>query len=235
MLKDRKRPYLRHSPRSGIGLKSTSLVILAALHGFLLAMSLVCVGCAGQTVGTLRVSEGIGKSYENGTLILAEVGVGLTRWQTLERFGPEDLHAAGLSESDVKSGMAVMAVFVTPWAQTQRGLTPELAFSTVKGLYALVNKSVADSLATINTCDRGICKNGGDAVAVRVLRKPSDSTGITGLYVVDSIVEPANVHGDCFYVTRGWRKALYCKSLDNSGWEWDDNVFVKRPGIAFRN
>jgi hypothetical protein len=205
---------------------------VAASHGFLLAISIICVGCAGQTVGTLRVSEGIGKSYEDGTLILAEVSVRLTRWQTLERFPPEDLHAAGLRESDVKNGMAVTAVFVTPWAQTQRGLAPELAFSTIKGLYALVNSSVATTLTTISTCDTGGCKNGGDAVAVRVLRKPSDSTGKTGLYVVDSVVEPATVQGDCSYVTRGWRKALYCKSLDFSGWKWDDDVFVKRPDTA---
>jgi hypothetical protein len=133
----------------------------------------------------------------------------------------------------VKYGKTVTSVFVTHWAQTQRGISSELAFSTVKGLYALVNNS-ADSLDMISTCDRGICKNGGDAVAVRVLRKSSDSTGITGLYVVDSIVEPANVQGDCSYVTRGWRKALYCKSLDSSGCEWNDDVFVKRSGTAIR-
>ena len=208
---------------------------VAASHRFLLVISIVCVGCAGQTMGTLRVSEGIGKSYEEGTLILAEVSVGLTRWQTLERFTPDDLHAAGLRETDVKNGMAVTAVFVTPWAQTQGGLTPELTLSTVKGLYALVNNSVSDTLTTISTCDRGSCKYGGDAVAVRVLRKPSDNTGKTGLYIVDSVVEPATVQGDCSYVTRGWRKALYCKSLESSGWKWDDDVFVKRPDTTIKN
>jgi hypothetical protein len=184
---------------------------------------LACTGCGQLLTGTFRVSEGIGRPQDEGTLILAEVNVALTREQALARFRPADFRAAGLSETEVTEGTAV---FVSPYRQRQTPLVP------AQGLFALVKLDAA-SLDVRRSCGGRGCSYGGDAVAVRVLKRPSEGVGAPGvLYVVEAVVEPASVQGDCYYVPRRGREALHCKSLDSKGWEWNEDVFVKRPGPA---
>lgn len=138
------------------------------------------------------------------TLILAEVIVPLTRQQTLERFRPADLQAAGLKEADVKEGTAGLALHAAP----DRALPRRRALRACQTRRRIVSSPA--------TCGPRGCSYGGAAVAIRVLRGPS-ATGAAGLYVVDSVVEPADVKGDCFYVPRDTRQSLHCKSLDSQG------------------
>jgi hypothetical protein len=189
----------------------------------LLAAVLFIAGCGQHLTGSFRISEGVGGPQDEGTLILTEVIVPLSRQQAMERFRPADLEAAGLTEADVKDGTVV---FVSPYRQRQTALFP------ADGLYAFV-KSGAGSLSSPTSCGPRGCSYGGAAVAIRVLRG-SSAAGASGLYVVDSVVEPADVKGDCFYVPRDTRQSLHCKSLDSQGWQWDGDLFVKRPASAAR-
>jgi hypothetical protein len=195
----------------------------AAFRLALLAAILVCAGCGQHLTGYLRVSEGVGTPKQEGTLILVEVITPLTREQALAQFRAADLQAAGLKDADVQYGTAV---FVTPYRQTQTALFP------AQGLYALVNVNAGSLDSGASTCGQGGCSYGGDAVAIRVAKRPAGGTGEPVLYIVESIVEPRSVQGDCYYVPRGGRRALYCKSLDSKGWEWDEDLFVKRPSAA---
>jgi hypothetical protein len=200
----------------------------AAVRLALLAAILAFAGCGQHLTGTLRVSEGLGRSQQEGTLILVEVITPLTREQALAQFRPADLQAVGLKESDVGAGTAV---FVTPYRQHQTAFVP------AQGLYALVRLNAESLDSGASSCgQRGYigCSYGGDAVAIRVAKKPAGGAGEPVLYVVESIVEPRSVHGDCYYVPRGARQALYCKSLESKGWEWQEDLFVKRPGATAR-
>ena len=169
----------------------------------------------------MRITEGLGTPQQEGTLILVEVITPLTREQALARFRPADLQEAGLKESDVQAGTAV---FVSPWRQTQTTLAP------AQGLYALVNLNAGKLDSGRSTCTQHGCSYGGDAVAIRVVKRPPGGAGEPVLYVVERIVEPRSMQGDCGYVPRGNRQALYCKSVDGEGWEWQEELFVKRPG-----
>ena len=195
----------------------TRILILTA------ALLVICTGCGQLLTGTFRVSEGIGKVHEEGTLILAEVVVELTREQTLTRFSSSDLQAVRLAEPEIKNGSGV---FVSPFKQRQTALSP------ADGIFALVAPST--SLDPRQRCGPQGCSYGGDAVAIRVVKKVLEGRGSSGLHVIEAVVEPASVQGDCSYVPRGRRLALHCKSLDHQGWEWDDDVFVKRPTATFR-
>lgn len=197
---------------------------LAAFRVALLIAIIACAGCGQLLTGSLRVSEGLGRPQQEGTLILVEVITPLTREQTLAQFRPADLQAAGLKESDVQVGTAV---FVSPYKQRQSALSP------AQGLYALVSLNAESLDSGRSGCfSQGGCSYGGDAVAIRVAKRPPGGVGQPVLYVLDSIVEPRSVTGDCYYVFRGSRQALYCKSLDSKGWEWQGDLFVKRPGTA---
>jgi hypothetical protein len=196
--------------------------------------------------GRLNVSEGIETPQQEGTLILVEVITPLMPDQVLARFRPVDLQAVGLKESDVSYGTAV---FVSSWAQSQSRVSP------AKGLYALVNLNAEspDSGASTSLragerwsavndelllwretfCSRYEgCSYGGAAVAIRVVKRPAGGAGEPMLYVVESVVEPRLLQGDCQYVPRGIRRALHCTSLDSKGWEWQGDLFVKRPDAA---
>jgi hypothetical protein len=189
----------------------------------LLTAILAFAGCGQHLTGTLRVSEGLGTPQQEGTLILVEVITPLTREQALVQFREADLQAAGLKEADVMLGTAV---FVSSYAQRQTALSP------AQGLYALVNLNAGSLDSGASTCSQGRCSYGGDAVAIRVAKRPAGGTGEPVLYIVESVVEPSSVKGDCSYVPRGGRRALHCKSLDSKGWEWQGNLFVKRPGAT---
>jgi hypothetical protein len=203
---------------------SRHLEVSAVFRLALLAAILVCAGCGQHLTGTLRVSEGLGTPQQEGTLILVEVITPLKREQALGLFRSVDFQAAGLKESDVSDGTAV---FVSPWQQRPT------AFSPAEGLYALVSPSAGSLDSGASSCNpRGGCSYGGDAIAIRVAKKPAGGAGEPMLYIIESIVEPRSIQGDCYYVPRGSRQALYCKSLDSKGWEWQGDVFVKRPGAS---
>lgn len=193
----------------------------AVLGPILLAAILAIAGCSHR--GELRVSEGIGTPMQEGTLMLVEVITPLTRERALELFRAVDLEAAALKESDVTAGTAV---FVSPWKQRSGKLSPS------QGLYALVGPAAGSLDSGPSHCSLlgGCASYGGDAVAIRVLKRPPGGAGEPVLYVVERIIEPRRVTGDCYYDARGSRQALHCKSLDAVGWEWQGDVFVKRPG-----
>lgn len=189
---------------------------------FLLLVVLVLAGCASQPAGTLglQVSEGIGTTQDEGTLIVMEVITPLTREQTLQRFRPSDLQAVGLNEEEVRYGTAV---FASPWHQRSGALFP------ARGVFALVRPDLASPINSgASICGARGCSYGGDAVAVRVVKKWSAGVS-SGLYVVDAVVEPRSVQGDCAYTGVDGQRALYCKSLKAAGWEWKDALFIKRP------
>ena len=188
----------------------------------LLLVVLLSAGCAGQPAGTLglQVSEDIGTAQDEGTLIVMEVITPLTREQALQRFRPSDLQAAGLNEAEIRYGTAV---FASPWHQRSSALFP------ARGVFALVKPDLASPLNSgASTCGSRGCSYGGDAVAIRIVRKSSEGTS-SGLYVVDAVVEPRSVQGDCAYTGVDGHRALYCKSLEAAGWEWKDALFIKRP------
>ena len=188
----------------------------------LLLVVLVSAGCASQPAGTLglQVSEGIGTPQDEGTLIVMEVITPLTREQALQRFRPPDLQAAGLNEAEVRYGTAV---FASPWHQRSSALSP------ARGVFALVKPDLASPINSgASTCGSRGCSYGGDAVAVRVVKRPSEGAS-PGLYVVDAVVEPRSAQGDCAYTAIDGHRSLYCKSLKASGWEWKDALFIKRP------
>ena len=196
----------------------------AALRLALLVATVALAGCGQHIIGTtIRVSEGVGAPQQEGTLILVEVIVPLPREVTMAQFRAADLQAAGLKEADVRLGTAV---FVSPYQQTQNALSP------AQGLFALVKINAGSLDSGASTCGPRGCSYGGDAVAIRVAKRPAGGAGEPVLYILESIVEPRSVQGDCFYVARGSRRALYCKSLESKGWEWDDDLFVKRPNAA---
>jgi hypothetical protein len=187
---------------------------------------LALAGCGQHLTGTLRVSEMLGTPQQEGTLILVEVITPLTREQALARFRPADLQAVGLKESDVSAGTAV---FVSSYRQFATNFVP------AQGYFALVRLNAESLDSGASSCgQRGYigCSYGGDAVAIRVAKKPAGGAGEPVLYVLESVVEPRSVKGDCYYVPRGSKQVLYCKSLDSKGWEWQDDLFVKRPGVA---
>jgi hypothetical protein len=196
---------------------------LAAFRLIVLAAILAIAGCGQHVAGSLRVSEGLGTPQQEGTLILVEVITPLKREQTLGLFRSVDLQAAGLKESDVSDGTAV---FVSPWRQRQT------AFFPAEGLYALVSPSAGSLHSGASSCSPRGCSYGGDAIAIRVARRPAGGAGESVLYIIESVVEPRSIQGDCYYVPRGSRRALHCKSLDSKGWEWQGDVFVKRPGAT---
>ena len=202
------------------GLASFRLVLLAGILT-------IIAGCGqhGQHVpGTLlTVSEGLGTPQEEGTLMLVEVITPLTREHALGLFRSVDLQTAGLKESDMSVGTAV---FVSPWKQSQS------AFFPPQGLYALVSPTAGSLDSGASSCKPSGCSYGGDAVAIRVVKRPAGGVGEPVLYIVESIVEPRSIRGDCYYFPRGSRRALHCKSLDSKGWEWQEDVFVKRPGAT---
>ncbi|HSE00621.1 MAG TPA: hypothetical protein VLB72_07810 [Burkholderiales bacterium] len=184
-------------------------------------LALLIAGCGQHLIGTtLRVSEGIGAPQQEGTLILVEVITPITREQAMALFRAADLRAAGLKDADVQHGTAV---FVSPYRQT--------VLFAAQGLYALVNPNVGSLDSGLSACNPR-CSYGGDAVVIRVAKRPAGGAGEPVLYILESIVEPRSVQGDCYYVPRGSRRALYCKSLESKGWEWDDSLFVKRPNSA---
>lgn len=194
---------------------------LACSPRLVLIAVLILVGCGQQLSGNLRVAEGLDAPLADGTLVLVEVISPLTRDQVLARYRAVDLQAAGIPERDVQDGTAV---FVTPFHQQQT------TFSPAVGVYALIPSNPASIDAGMSRCTApGRCSYGGDAVAVRVVRRPPGGEGQPQLYVLDSVVEPRHVQGDCGYLPRQNRMALYCKSLDAKGWGWQDNVYVKRP------
>ena len=195
----------------------------AAFRLALLAAILAFAGCGQHLSGTLRVSEGVGTPQQEGTLILVEVITPLTREQALARFRAVDLQAAGLKDADVQLGTAV---FVSAHRQRQTAFVP------AQGLFALVNLHAGSLDSGASTCGPRGCSFGGDAVAIRVAKRPAGGTGEPVLYIVESVVEPRSVQGDCFYVPRGDRQTLHCKSLVSKGWEWEEDLFVKRPSAA---
>ena len=170
-------------------------------------------GCGQLLTGTLRVSEGIGTPQPDGTLILMELITPLTREQTMARFSPSELQLTGIKETDVQDGTAV---FATPWKQS----------GPSQGVFALAKPELRPTLNSgpSNCRPGGGCSYGGDAVAVRVIR--SGAAGTRALYLIDSIVEPRTVEGDCYYIGGG---TLYCKSLELKGWKAQDRLFLKLP------
>jgi len=197
--------------------------VRAAFRLALLAAILAFAGCGQHLTGTLRVSEGVGTPQQEGTLILVEVITPLTREQALAQFRAADLQAAGLKDADVQLGTAV---FVSPYRQTQTAFVP------AQGLYALVNLNAGSLDSGASTCSQRGCSYGGDAVAIRVAKRPSGGAGEPVLYILESVVEPRSVRGDCYYVPRGYRQAVHRKSFESKGWEWDEDCFVKAPSAA---
>ena len=194
-------------------------------RALLLVVLVIAAGCVSQPAGTLglQVSEGIGTYQDEGTLIVMEVITPLTREQALQRFRPSDLQAVGLKEAEVAYGSAV---FASPWHQRSSTLFP------ARGVFALVRPNLASPMNSgASTCGSRGCSYGGDAVAVRVVKKASDGES-SGLYAVDAVVEPRSVQGDCSYTGVDGRRALYCESLKAQGWEWKDALFIKRPPPA---
>jgi len=194
-------------------------------HGYLLkcrrallAAMLFFVGCGQHVTGTLRTTDGLEHPLQDGMLVLVEVIAELTPEQTLSRFSAADLRALGITQGDVRVGTAV---FVSPYRQRAT------AFNPAQGLYALVSPKTGPLGLNKTNCSPRGCTYGGDAAAMRVVKRLSANGD---LYIVERIIEPANIKGDCYYIPRGRRQALHCKSLEAHGWEWYEDLFVKRVG-----
>jgi hypothetical protein len=192
------------------------------------AMFSLITACAAPP---LRVVEEAPQLHDEGTLLIGEVLRGLTLGEVLDRYSSSDLEMAGLTESEVKDGSAVI---LSNFGQRQG------YFNAAHVYYALIQWDSTASLEYNKTCFQpgprpGTCTYGGDVVSFRVVRKPLGMTGPSGLNVVELVVEPRGQVGDCVYMDRGgtkkqnYRYALICYSLAEKGWGWFGDEYVKRP------
>lgn len=194
-------------------------------------LALVLSACAAP----LRIAEQPVKAHDEGTLLLGEIVLPLSRDEILRRYPPADLESAGWNVADVVDGSAVV---LSNFAQSNQTLFG-WQLTEGHGFYALIRRESFPEFGSHQKCGPvGGCRYGGDAVSVRVVRKAAGPGSPTGLNLVEAMVEPADVTGDCQYVNRGEFKpkgyccALLCKSLLKQGWDWDGDELVKRPAIS---
>jgi hypothetical protein len=181
----------------------------------------------------LRLAEEAPQLHDEGTLLIGEVIRSLTLSEILDRYSSSDLEMAGWTESEVKDGNAVI---LSNFGQHQG------YFDVAHVYYALIQWDSTASLQYNKACFQpgprpGSCTYGGDVVSFRVVRKPLNMNGPSGLNVVELVVEPRGQVGDCVYLDRGrtknrnYRYALICDSLSAKGWEWYGDEFVKLPAV----